>query len=147
MSGRYSHFFIRNRYFLALDLLTFGLSAVVSFVIRLETVEPARIIWGVALFLIVAVPVKAVIFLSCGMYRQYWANAGPIELVLAAFACLMSGGILVAIVFGVSVFWPDSQVIVPPWCSLAGSAVGPGTPYRRAAVTDISAAKPRPSGR
>jgi FlaA1/EpsC-like NDP-sugar epimerase len=91
----------------------FGLSAIASFVIRLETIDSARIFWGIALFLIIAAPVKTIVFLSYGMYRQYWANAGPIELALAGFACLMSGGLLTVIWFGVAALWPLSDIVLP----------------------------------
>src|SRR5262245_47255147 len=113
MAGRQSKFIVRNRHFLLFDLAIFVFSAAASFYIRLETPELRQLIWGGLLLLCAAVPVRLYVFLVSGMYKSYWRNAGPSELLLIVAACGISGAVITTIIFAMSLLWPQSQAIVP----------------------------------
>jgi FlaA1/EpsC-like NDP-sugar epimerase len=114
MADKRVSFVFRNRYFGHIDIGIFTLSAVVSFSIRLESTNLSQDAWkGILLFLAIAAPVRLVIFLRYGMYGRYWKNAGPSELILVAYACLISGIATTTIIFIVSALWTESRVLVP----------------------------------
>ncbi len=104
---------LRNRYFILIDIIIFVFSAIVSFVLRLETVNLQPQIRGIVLFLVIAIPLKLAIYFFYGMYRQYWENASTGELLLLASACLVSSGALVGFGFGISLLWPYTQHALP----------------------------------
>src|SRR5438067_805318 len=106
-------FILRNRHFLAFDIIVFIFSAVFSFAIRLEKFDLNHTIWGIIFFLALSGPVKMLVFLLTGMYKHYWRNGGPNELLLVAFSCVSSGGVVIVLVLIVSEFWPESQAILP----------------------------------
>jgi FlaA1/EpsC-like NDP-sugar epimerase len=113
MAGSQSKFIVRNRHFLLFDLAIFVFSAAASYFIRLETPELRQLIWGGLLLLVAAVPVRLYVFLVLGMYKSYWRNAGPSELLLIAAACGISGAVITTIIFAISLLWPQSQAILP----------------------------------
>jgi FlaA1/EpsC-like NDP-sugar epimerase len=99
-------FSLRNRYFLILDVLIFVVAAVSSYMLRLETANLTPQLSGIIFFLVIAVPIKMIVFFAYGMYRTYWEDASAGELILLMSACMVSSGIIIAIVFAVSLLWP-----------------------------------------
>jgi FlaA1/EpsC-like NDP-sugar epimerase len=88
---------VRNRYFLAADLLLVPAAAVASFVLRLEPPLAHQYGKTISLFVAVALAVKPVIFYAFGLYRHYWRYASVPELVAVALATL-AGTLLATIV-------------------------------------------------
>src|SRR5688572_28276582 len=90
---------LRNRHFFALDLVLFTISAVLSFSLRLETSSfTTEMLSAIGIYLGIALPIRLYCFFRFGMYRRYWQDAGPGELLLAARASLLTGFIIWAAV-------------------------------------------------
>src|SRR5260221_9251011 len=106
MAGKQSKYIVRNRHFLVADLAIFTVSVLASFAIRLEGLVAPLMLWGALLFLIVAVPIRVYVFLVSGIYKSYWRNAGPSELLLVGRSCVVSGGLTIVIILTLSVVWP-----------------------------------------
>src|SRR5258708_39230315 len=88
-------FVLRNRYFLLIDLILSICSVILSFMLRLETIELTDRRWlAIIFFLGVAIPIRLGIFLIYGMYSRYWINAGPGELMLCISTCFVSGVVI-----------------------------------------------------
>jgi FlaA1/EpsC-like NDP-sugar epimerase len=105
---------LRNRAFFLLDVVILVVSAIASFMMRLETLNLESSMWhGVALYLVIAIPSRLVLFLVSGMYRVYWLNAGPGELLLVGSVCLSSGLMVTALVFVLTSLWPGTLAVLP----------------------------------
>src|SRR5258707_7776591 len=113
MAATRSGLSVRNRYFLIFDIIIFVLSACFSFVIRLETFDLRPLGTGILVFLALSVPIRLLVFLLGGMYSRYWKNAGPSELLLVAYACLISGIAITGIVFVTTLLRPSVANLVP----------------------------------
>src|SRR5258708_2298419 len=112
-------FVLRNRYFLLIDLILSICSVVLSFMLRLESIDLTVFSWLVIIFfLILAIPIRLGIFLIYGMYSRYWINAGPGELMLCISTCFMSGVIITILslvlvrVFGLESELPRSIPVI-----------------------------------
>src|SRR5258708_232652 len=112
-------FVLRNRYFLLIDLILSICSVVLSFMLRLETIELTDRRWlAIIFFLSLAIPIRLGIFLIYGMYSRYWINAGPGELMLCISTCFMSGVIITILslvlvrVFGLESELPRSIPVI-----------------------------------
>jgi FlaA1/EpsC-like NDP-sugar epimerase len=90
---------IRNRHFFLLDLVLLVISAVLSFVIRLENFDLHAITPSIGTYLVISLVTKLPIYLVSGLYRRYWHNAGPSELLLVATTSIVSGLITSTIIF------------------------------------------------
>jgi FlaA1/EpsC-like NDP-sugar epimerase len=96
---------MRNRYFLAADLLLILCSAVAAFSLRFDLLfmRTRSEVWA---FLAAAVVVKPLVFYGLGVYRRYWPAASTGELLVLAGANALSTlvlGLLVSVglLFGV----------------------------------------------
>ena len=90
---------MRNRIFFALDIVLAVAVVLISFAARFEGIAGWHQ-WGrsVALFIVLAVPAKVVVFYSIGVYRRLWryASTSDLEVLLLAFlaGAIISFGIL-----------------------------------------------------
>ena len=93
---------LRNRYFLATDVLLLPLAGYVSYVLRLEGFDWA--VYGVGFLLLVglACVIVPIVFRWAGVYSRYWRYASVEELLLLAgsvtVAVLLTGAISLAAV-------------------------------------------------
>lgn len=72
---------VRNRYLLALDVVTLGLASLLAFSVRFENIFWIRENVGIAVpYLLITVPVRIAIFYQAGLYRQLWRHASIGEL-------------------------------------------------------------------
>jgi FlaA1/EpsC-like NDP-sugar epimerase len=92
---------IRNRYFIAADLLLTALSAVLGFAIRLDIPQFERYAPACFLFALLAMAVKVPIYFFFGLYRRYWRYASVQEIVTILGATTVSSAILSLVVLGV----------------------------------------------
>jgi FlaA1/EpsC-like NDP-sugar epimerase len=81
--------FPRNRYFLILDLIALPFLALVSFLLRLESIEAPVHISGLLVFVIVTLIVKLSAFAAGGLYQRYWRTAGPTDLLMIWQICAL----------------------------------------------------------
>jgi FlaA1/EpsC-like NDP-sugar epimerase len=88
---------IRNRYFFIADVLVLiPLSAVLSFLLRLDVTGLVHY-WGtLAVFAVLAIAIKPLVFFLFGLYRRFWQYASIRELLIVALAT-MSGTTAVAL--------------------------------------------------
>jgi FlaA1/EpsC-like NDP-sugar epimerase len=78
---------LRNRHFLALDVLLFCLTAVLALWLRIERVnQMGRYTESLALYVLVAIGVRLVIFIAMGIYSYYWRQASIDELAMITLA-------------------------------------------------------------
>src|SRR5579872_3339131 len=106
-------FILRNRHFLALDLVIFAFSALISYAIRFEKLDIAFDTWGIVQFFLIATSIRLSIFILLGVYQRYWKNAGPNELLLLAVVATLSGIVIITAVLILSVIAPRTQDFIP----------------------------------
>ena len=92
---------MRNRHLLLIDAISLGLVPVIAFLVRFEELQwlgdNLRLILA---YILLAGPVRLVVFYSCGMYRRLWRHASIGEL----RQILVAGG-LAGIVAALIGFW------------------------------------------
>ena len=96
---------LRNRHFVVSDISFFIIAAFLSYAIRFDTFNPNLQIAnsrGLIVFLAVAIPIKLSVFYLLGIYRRYWMTAGPSELILVGFSCLIATVIILIVVIFVT---------------------------------------------
>lgn len=113
MSAIQNEFIFRNRYFLITDFILFVGSAIVSFTLRLEQLPLNEIAPGLFCFLMISLVVKFSTFLSSGVYSRYWKNAGPSELLLIGYACLISGFLIFVLAFILTMLVSYDKIPLP----------------------------------
>ena len=108
---------IRNRYFLASDLLLTVLSALLGFAIRLDV----PLFWSYlpvcARFVALAVLLKLPMYLLWGMYRRYWRYASVSEMILILGATTASSAVLSVAVY-LGLFLPQGGFVGFPRSAL-----------------------------
>jgi len=77
---------VRNRFFLLFDVLLLPVAAVLAFWLRLDAEGMRRYHEVIVAYVLLAAPLKLLIFYWAGMYRRYWPYASADELVLIAAA-------------------------------------------------------------
>src|SRR5579864_880478 len=107
-------FTYRNRYFFLTDFVLIIASALVSFVLRLETVAVNEFAIGLLWFTALSLIVKLSIFVSSGIYRRYWKSAGPAELILLGRTCLVAGIVMFGLVLVLTLVVPSNQIPLLP---------------------------------
>lgn len=91
---------IRNRYFIAADLLLTVLAAILGFAIRLDIPQFERYAPVCFLFALLAMAIKVPIYFFFGLYRRYWRYASVQEIVTIFGATTVSSAILSLLVLG-----------------------------------------------
>jgi FlaA1/EpsC-like NDP-sugar epimerase len=81
---------LRNRYFLAADLLLIPLAAAIAFVLRLDLVGVAPYLDTMLVYGGLALAVKPVVFFVHGLYRRYWRYASIREFLVVTLATLVA---------------------------------------------------------
>ncbi|MCC7207321.1 MAG: polysaccharide biosynthesis protein [Anaerolineae bacterium] len=104
---------LRNRHYVVIDLVCFVFAAAASFAIRFERVDAFTVEQGAALFLLLVVLIKPLVFFSWGMYQRYWFDAGASELILSASASVLSGLLLTALVFAGTMILREPELSIP----------------------------------
>ncbi len=97
---------VRNRYFFIADVLLMGLSALISFLLRLDPPGLRPYTRTIIIFAALAALVKPVIFYLFGLYRRYWRYASANELVTIALATLSGTAVVALLMYSpVSLIW------------------------------------------
>ncbi|MGQ9600810.1 MAG: polysaccharide biosynthesis protein [Anaerolineae bacterium] len=91
---------LRNRHFFIIDLILLPVTAVLAFALRLDARGMERYVLAIALFVVLAVPIKLLIFYWLGLYRRFWRYASVDELLLIAMAVGVSLVITSGLIFG-----------------------------------------------
>ena len=102
---------MKNRYFLALDLLSAVVIVAVAFTARFDGLEWWPSLAGMAVgFAVIAIPIKAVVFYRVGLYSRLWKYAS-----IADLETILLGSLLgVVVTFGVGlVVLPAAGLAVP----------------------------------
>ena len=81
---------IRNRYFLALDLVLVPIAAIISFLLRLDPSGWQLYAYTTLVYAALALTIKPGVYFLFGLYRRYWRYAGSRELVIIMFATLVA---------------------------------------------------------
>ena len=72
---------VRNRYFLAADVIAMLVTPWLALVMRLEVVERAAPFWpSMAAYTVVSTGIRLVTFYGFGLYRRYWRYASVDDL-------------------------------------------------------------------
>jgi len=92
-------FYLRNRYFLAIDLILIALSVLLSFMLRLETYQVfVDYLFTMLVMMGIALLVKPIIYRRFGLYQRFWVYASIRELVTIMLAVttasVVVGGIM-----------------------------------------------------
>jgi FlaA1/EpsC-like NDP-sugar epimerase len=88
---------LRNRHFLAFDVLALPLATILAFAIRFEGLSwPSENVIGAIWFVLFSVPVKLSTFLSAGLYRRVWRHASVREAEQILKAVALSGAVCFA---------------------------------------------------
>lgn len=104
---------LRNRHFLALDLLFLPLATALAFAVRFEGLSwPAEHLTSAFWFVLLSVPVKLLAFCWVGLYRCVWRHAGVHEVEQILIAAAHAGAVCFLI-----------GVVVIPGLDLAPSRV------------------------
>ncbi|MCG8349309.1 MAG: polysaccharide biosynthesis protein [Chloroflexales bacterium] len=82
--------YLRNRHFLASDIILLPIAVYTSFVLRLEEPDLSKYWAGLILFTVVSVVVMPLIFTMAGIYSRYWRYASVEELLLLSSAVTAS---------------------------------------------------------
>ncbi len=97
---------IRNRYFLAADVLLMPLAAGVAFLLRLDVAGLRSYARTTLVFAALAMVVKPAVFYLFGLYRRYWRYASANELVNIALATLSGTAVVTLLVYSLaSLVW------------------------------------------
>lgn len=81
---------VRNRYFLAADIVLLPLAAYLSFVIRLDSFGLGEFQNGFLIFAALTILVTPLVFWQWGIYARYWRYASLDELILLAGAVVFA---------------------------------------------------------
>lgn len=103
---------IRNRYFLAADLVLLTFATYLSFVFRLDSLYLGTYWQTCASFLVLTLLLVPVIFYQMGVYRCYWYYASVGELLLLASAVAIASGFISITTLIISIF--DSSILPVP---------------------------------
>ncbi len=100
---------LRNRYLLAVDILLISLAPWIAFYIRTESMsEMNTYAFPLAIFTLLMVMGKMIVFYSTGLYAQYWRYASVEELVTLLRATILAS--IVEVVFFFLVLLPFGVV-------------------------------------
>lgn len=122
---------LRNRHFLFFDCLLIPFAAYISYVLRLDAfVFDSISMWrGLALFVVIALPVTVFLFWQMGIYARYWRYASVDELLLLAgtvtVSSLLAGGIswLAITIFQLPAVVPRSVPLIFVFLGIGATAV------------------------
>lgn len=90
---------LRNRHFLALDVLAFCLTVFVAMWIRLDRMDAVVLyLDDIAIYLLVVIFLRLLVFVPLGIYSAYWRQASIDELAMIGLSVLTSTA-LIALVF------------------------------------------------
>ncbi|HJP60534.1 MAG TPA: hypothetical protein VJ865_11055, partial [Gemmatimonadaceae bacterium] len=82
---------VKNRHFLAADVVTLLTATVVSFLVRFEDLSWITEHWRlVSLYIGLTLPLRLLAFYASGMYRRLWRHASVGELRQIMFAASIS---------------------------------------------------------
>jgi len=93
---------LRNRGFFLIDLALLPAAAVLSFVLRLDVAGVRRFLPAMLLLIVVAVPIKLVVFRLLGLYRRFWRYASMDELLLIVIASGVGSLVAATVLFGLA---------------------------------------------
>ncbi len=116
---------LRNRYFLALDVLLLGVAVLLSYVLRLETLDFERFQSGLVFYTACAILIVPFVFYIFGIYARYWIYASVEEMMIlivsvtiGATICGMIGLVISRVFFDLNlprsipfIFWPLALVV------------------------------------
>lgn len=78
---------LRNRHFLALDVFLFCLTAVLALWMRIERLsQMAHYLESLAVYVLIAIALRLIIFIATGIYSYYWRQASIDELAMITLA-------------------------------------------------------------
>jgi FlaA1/EpsC-like NDP-sugar epimerase len=101
-------FHIRNRYILAIDLLLIFMAVVLSYLLRLEFLQVIYdYLFNVGVMLLIALPLKPLIYRWFGLYQRFWAYASAREMVTITLAVTTASAVVGGIMYllnGLQVF-------------------------------------------
>ncbi|MFN2146582.1 MAG: polysaccharide biosynthesis protein, partial [Anaerolineales bacterium] len=81
------HFYLRNRYIFAIDLILIAFSVLLSFMLRLETYQVfVDYLFTMLVMMGIALLVKPLIYRRFGLYQRFWVYASVRELVTIMLA-------------------------------------------------------------
>ena len=88
---------IRNRYFLAADILMLALAAAASFLLRLELNGLKDYLLELKIYILAAVLVKPLVFYTFGLYQRFWRYSTVVDLYRVSFATLTGSSLMVLV--------------------------------------------------
>lgn len=94
---------LRNRHFFFIDLALLPAAAIMSFALRLDAAGMQHWTSAILVWIVLAVPIKLLVFYWFGLYRQFWRYASVDELVLVALATAVGEIVAAALLFAVVV--------------------------------------------
>ncbi len=102
------HFYLRNRYIFAIDLILIAFSVLLSFMLRLETYQVfVDYLFTMLVMMGVALLVKPLIYRRFGLYQRFWVYASVRELatiMLAVSAASVVVGGIMYLLWGLGIF-------------------------------------------
>lgn len=98
---------IRNRYFLAVDLLLLALAGAASFHLRLGINNTGRYALALQFYTLIAVGVKPIIFYAFGIYQRFWRYSNVYDFYRIAAATLCGSALTALILYSGLSLWFD----------------------------------------
>lgn len=141
---------IRNRYFLASDIVMIALAAYFSFVLRIESLDLSSFKAGPVAFALLVVIITPAFFMTFGLYSRYWRYASIEELALLSGAVTLSalaaGGLALLVASVTSFQYGSVPRSVPFIWLLLGLAATAGPRFAVRAYTHYSQRHSRAHG-
>jgi FlaA1/EpsC-like NDP-sugar epimerase len=104
--------YLRNRYFLLTDLFLLPAAVYLSYVLRLDTFDPASRWWPGMLWLAgCVIPITLFVFFRAGIYVRYWQYASIDEMVLLAGSLTIASFVTTGLVAVTGVIVSDGMLI------------------------------------
>jgi len=114
---------MRNRFFIASDIILLALSVVVSFVLRLDMIDTGSHVSSMLIFGACVLIIVPTTFALAGVYSRYWRYATTSDIVLLGGALALASALSGAITLVVA-RWTNNVISFPRWIPVIFLLVG-----------------------